>query len=440
MHRLAYQQLLQWKGSKGRKPLILRGARQVGKTTLLKMFAESEYENTLYLNFEDKPALCDLFKEDLDPTRIIKVLSLFFEQPITAGKTLLILDEIQECPEALNSLKYFCEAASEQHICAAGSLLGVKLAHEKGFPVGKVQFADLYPLSFFEFLEAIHQDELKDFLLSIDSIAPLPKPLHEKLTKLFKDYLYIGGMPEAVLSYREDKNFDMVRKIQNNILDGYSADFAKHAPKNEITRITEVWNNLPSQLAKENKKFIYSKIKASARGRDYETAIQWLIDAGLTYKVSNVSTAKLPLSGYVDMGAFKLYTLDVGLLGAMADISPKLVIQEDTLFSHFNGSFIENYAAQSFKPFCKQLHYWTSAGTAELDFLLQHENRILPVEVKSGTSRKKQSLRVFREKYHPELSLVLSPANLILDGKVLNCPLYLTDQLTQSLLAAGLPH
>lgn len=433
MYRTIYQQLVEWKQRNDRKPLILRGARQVGKTTILKSFAEKEYENLVYLNFEADPNLKSLFQEDLMPERILKVLALISDQPIHPATTLIFFDEVQECPEALNSLKYFCEFAPEYHICAAGSLLGVKLANSKGFPVGKVNFLDLYPMSFTEFLCAIDEIKLKTFLEDVQSPSPLPEIIHKKFMAHFKTYTFIGGMPEAVANYAQTEDFSAVREIQNAILDAYDVDFVKHAPKTDIMKISEIWHCIPSQLAKENKKFIYSQIKSGARGRHYESALQWLVDAGLIHKIFNTATPKLPLSGYVDVNAFKLYLLDVGLLAAMAQISPKLLLDGDELFAHYNGSFIENYIATSLKPAFRQLHYWTSGGRAELDFIIEHDDHIVPIEVKSGSSRQKKSLRVYIEKYQPTTAVVISPANLKLDGRILNCPLYYTDFLLNML-------
>lgn len=434
MFRNAYKELLRWKKSGASKPLILRGARQVGKTTLLRSFARQEYAEQCYLNFESTPSLKTLFSENLDPKQIISTLSIMHGKQIIPGETLLIFDEIQDCPEALISLKYFCEQAPEYSICAAGSLLGVMLANTKGFPVGKVEFIDLYPMSFSEYLMAAEENLLVEHISDIETISPLPTMLHEKLMSLFKSYLFTGGMPEVVANYLEQGDFTEVRKKQLAILDAYQTDFAKHAPAANVMRISEVWESLPSQLAKENKRFVYSKIKDSARGREYDAALQWLVDAGLIYKVVNISQPKLPLSGYADINAFKIYALDAGLLGALADIPARAIIESDTLFAHFNGAFIENYVAQALKPTVRQLYYWTSSGKAELDYLLQHDSNIIPIEVKSGTSRQKKSLKAYKDKYAPEQAVVISPANLILHGNVLNCPLYLVDLLADKLL------
>lgn len=427
MYRMLYQELKKWRRSASRKPLILRGARQVGKTTLLKAFGENEHDNLVYLNFELDSSLCSLFKESLRPDRILDVLVLMFDVTIYPERTLIFFDEVQECPEAMNSLKYFCEDAPEYHICAAGSLLGVKLTHEKSFPVGKVNFLDLYPMTFSEFLCAIGEVKLNEFLSHIDVIAPLPDALHKKIMGYFKVYTLVGGMPEAVADYVINQNLSTVKRIQNKILDAYEVEFAKHAPKSDVLRVREIWRCIPSQLAKENKKFIYSHIKSGARGRQFEGALQWLIDAGLIYKVFNIATPKLPLAAYAELNSFKVCVLDVGLLGAMAEISPKLLLEGNEIFAHYNGGFMENYIATALKPSYRQLHYWSSGGRAELDFIIQKDDKVLPIEVKSGTSRQKKSLRVYIDKYQPEYAVVISPQNLKQDGKIKNCPLYYSD-------------
>ena len=429
MKRKILQSLKAWKHQKKRKPLILMGARQVGKTFVLKRFGELDYENTVYLNFEDNPRLCSLFDQSLDPGTIIKTLTIEMNTEISPEKTLLIFDEVQECPNALNSLKYFCENAPEYHLVAAGSLLGVKLSHIKGFPVGKVQFLELYPLTFMEYLEAFSQDRLTTFLAEIHTLEPLPTLLHEKLLKYFKEYLFVGGMPEAVAEYIDSQNLSRVREIQSAILNAYSLDFAKHAPKEQIMKINQVWESVPNQLAKENKKFIYSAIRHGARAKEFEMALQWLVEAGLIHKTSNINAPKIPLDAYSDFSIFKVYLVDVGLIGAMSHLSAKTVIHENDLFQEFKGALVENYVAQTLSANQYRLFYWTSPGKAEVDFVLQENEYIYPLEVKSGTSAKKQSLRVYDDKYGPPLLLRASAMNLSKDGKILNCPLYLLDDL-----------
>ncbi len=429
MKRYIYRQLIQWKNQADRKPLLLMGARQVGKTYVLQKFGEQEFKTTLYINFETTPKLARLFAESIEPEVILSSLSLEMGVDIKPGKTLIIFDEIQECPEALNSLKYFYESISEYHVCAAGSLLGVKLRHVKGFPVGKVNFIHLYPLNFLEFLEAIGQEKLKSYIENIAHISPIPSNLHEMLLKYFKEYLYIGGMPEAVAGYAISNDLNQIRQIQNSILQAYQLDFAKHTPPNQVMKINQVWQSLPSQLAKENKKFIYSVIRKGARAAEFEVALQWLKEAGLIYKVSNISVPKLPLNAYASFDYFKIYMVDVGLLGATANLPAKTILYGNDLFQEFRGSLTENYVAQELVRSEYGLYYWTSENTAELDFVMQHEDKIYPFEIKSGQSDKKKSLRIYDNKYMPDLLIRCSPMNLKKDGKVLNCPLYLLSEL-----------
>ncbi len=429
MKRKILKNLRTWKNQPKRKPLILMGARQVGKTFILKEFGNQEYTNTIYLNFENNPRLCKLFDSSLDPKIILKSLNIETNTEIIEGKTLLIFDEIQECPNALNSLKYFCENAPEQHIVAAGSLLGVKLAHVKGFPVGKVQFLTLYPLGFLEFLEALKETRLKNFIEEQKNIEPLPPNLHEKLLTYFKEYLFVGGMPEAVAEYIDSQNISKVREIQKNILNAYSLDFAKHAPKEQIMKINQVWNSIPNQLSKENKKFIYSAIRQGGRAKEFEVALQWLVEAGLIHKTSLISTPKIPLSAYADINIFKIYLVDIGLLGAMSNLSAKTLLHENELFQEFRGAIVENYIAQELVHSHYSLFYWTSEGKAELDFIIEQDDFIYPLEVKSGNSSKKKSLRVYSDTYHPQMLIRSSPKNLRKDGDILNCPLYLIERL-----------
>lgn len=424
MNRDSYNQLLEWKKSPERKPLILRGARQVGKTYLLKLFGKQEYTTTVYLNFEENPKLNDFFTPSLSPSSILEHLTIHLDQELTPDNTLLIFDEIQESSAALNSLKYFHEKANQFHIIAAGSLLGVKLANQKGFPVGKVNFLDLYPLSFFEFLSALGKDKLRQFLMNQKELNPLPEPIHQDLITLLKKYMFVGGMPEAVAEYIKTENLLSIRQIQKEILNAYLLDFAKHAPPEQIIKITQVWESIPLQLAKENKKFIFSALQKSARGREYETAIQWLADAGLIYKSYHISAPKRPLARYAEKNIFKVFLLDAGLLTAMNNMPVQIVIDHDELFNEFYGAFTENYVAQTLAVQSHSLYYWASEGRAEIDFIIEYDEHIIPVEVKAGTSRKKKSLLVYNEKYHPQLLLRASLLNLRKDGKVGNLPLY----------------
>jgi predicted AAA+ superfamily ATPase len=422
-------QLHEWKTSSRRKPLVLRGARQVGKTYLLKHFAKHEYASMVYLNFEADPLLSQLFAGKLDPTTLIRQISLYFNQPIDATETLLIFDEIQECPEALNSLKYFYEEAPEYHIVAAGSLLGVKLANTKGFPVGKVHFMDVYPLSFFEFLTALNRQDLRAFLESIKTSEKVPVPIHDELLDLLRRYFYLGGMPEVVADYVAHQDYQQARVIQQDILDAYLLDVAKHAKSTDVIKISDIWKKIPSQLAKENKKFIFSAISAGARGREYESALQWLTDAGLIYRSYNITKPSLPLSSYCENQAFKVFLLDVGLLGAMTGITADLLIRGHELFTEFKGSFTENFVAQTLmtqQP--HNLYYWTSSGTAEVDFITSYQNEVFPLEVKAGGSTKHKSLRVYADKYAPKAITRANLLNLECAENFYNIPLYLVGR------------
>jgi len=429
MKRDIYKFLKEWKQSERRKPLVLNGARQVGKTYSLKHFGKTFYKNVAYLNFEKDEKLSQYFEDTLNPKQLIKILSIYTEVEIEPHHTLLVLDEIQECPKALNSLKYFCEEANEYHVAAAGSLLGVKTAREKGFPVGKVNFLHMYPLTFFEFLSALDQEKTRLFLEEYHNYEPIPNPMHEKLIQLLKMYFFVGGMPEAVAEYAKAEIVNVVREIQLEILHAYEKDFAKHAPPHEVMKITTVWKQIHRQLAKENKKFIFAAIRKSARGRDYEEAIQWLSDAGLIHKSYLVESPKFPLSAYADNNVFKIFLADVGLLGAQSNLSPQVIIDGNLLFTEFKGALTENYVAQELTATKhKELYYWTSEGTAEVDFLIEEEHEIYPVEVKAGTSQKKKSLLVYSQKYTPSRLIRATAMNLKHDGAIYNYPLYLISR------------
>lgn len=423
-----YQKLLRWKQSDLRKPLVLRGARQVGKTYILTEFAKQEYQDYIYINFDEEPYFVSFFNENLDPDRIIRELNIYFKKTIQPGSTLIVFDEIQECPLALASLKYFCEKRNEYHIATAGSLLGVKLT--QGFPVGKVNFLDLAPLNFFEFLHAINESQLVTMLEEIIRPKAITDIFHNKLISYLKYYFIIGGMPEAVATYLKNENLHEVRTVQKEILDAYLLDFARHAPKDEIMKIMTVWESVPNQLAKENKKFIFSAIRKSARAREFETAIQWLKNAGLIIKAKAISTPKLPLDAYSNKQAFKIYLLDIGLLGAMSKLDPRIILQGEELFQEFKGSLTENFVATELhdKHF-EELYYWASEGIAEVDFILASEQKIFPFEVKAGISKMKKSLLVYGQKFSDEefSPVVLSRAtlrNFAFDGKIINYPLY----------------
>jgi len=433
MKRQLMHRLKGWKWAQDRKPLLLMGARQVGKTTLLQKFGEQEYQNVVCVNFDDRPDLKRLFETNLSPSRILKDISLEFDVEITPEKTLLIFDEIQECPNALNSLKYFNEGANEYHVCGAGSLLGVKLAHTKGFPVGKVHFETLYPLNFIEFLDAMGEIRLTDYLRTLTLKEDISEPIHEKLLQHLKRYLFVGGMPEAVMKYKKTENFAKTREIHRDIIRAYDLDFTKHAPHLLIMRITECFHSITSQLAKENKRFIYSIVRQGARARNYEDAIQWLVEAGLIYKIYNTNTPKLPLNAYENRNIFKVYLVDVGLLNTMADLPSKIILRGNDLFQEFRGSLMENFVTQELAQQHERLHYWTSKGRSELDFIFRHEEFIYPLEIKSGYTGQKKSLLIYRDKYKPKLVLRASPQNLDKQDGFINVPLYLVGQLLRLL-------
>ncbi|PHQ81293.1 MAG: ATPase [Coxiella sp. (in: Bacteria)] len=435
MKRDLYQNLINWKDDPYRKPLILKGARQVGKTYLLQQFAKQEYQKHVYLNFDLEPKLNDFFKDDLKPERLLRELSARAGTKIDTD-TLLIFDEIQECPLALNSLKYFQEMAPDIPLIAAGSLLGVKLTSPHSFPVGKVDFLELKPLSFLEFLTALNQDMLREFLNEHIPTNAISTPLHEQLIDYLKQYFIVGGMPEAVLNYVRDNDFNSVRKVQKNILEGYVSDFVKHAEPTDVMKIISVWNAIPSQLAKENKKFKFSTISGNARSREYEASLQWLESAGMVYLSCRTATIKTPLDGYIEHNAFKIYMLDIGLLGCQSQLPIESVLQGDQLFIEFKGALTENYVAQELiAQGIDKLYYWFNENRAEVDFIVQHNLQYLPLEVKSGTNIKSKSLTLYTDKYKPSLVLRTSLLNFKRDGALLNIPLYALANLKNYLVS-----
>lgn len=430
MKRDIERALLEWKHSDRRKPLILRGARQVGKTFCLQAFGRQHYTNVAYLNFEEMKSAAQLFHADLNPERIITEIGLLLDMPIVAGETLIFMDEIQASPEALNSLKYFAEKSNEHHIVTAGSLLGVKLQGSRSFPVGKVNFLDLYPMSFCEFLEALGKAPLRQYIDEVEELAPISAPIHEQLNSLLKTYTFTGGMPEVVQHYSKKLDLRAVRAIQSEILDAYLLDFSKHAKPSEVIKITTIWQQIQSQLGKENKKFIFSAIRKSARGREYEDAIQWLLDAGLIYKALHISAPKLPIDAYTKSTTFKIYLLDVGLLGAMGELPASTLVEGDRLFTEFKGALIENLVAMMLACESKnKLYYWSSGNQAEVDFVVPHGLNFYPLEVKAGISSKKKSLLVYGEKYDVPHLTRTTLMNLRKNGKITNIPLYLLHRL-----------
>ncbi len=408
---------------------MLQGARQVGKTYLLKTFGGSEYKNLIYINFEEDSRASSLFEGPLKASRLIANLRIYSEQDIQSEDTLIFLDEIQACPNALTSLKYFCEQARDFHIVSAGSLLGVKLQGAKSFPVGKVNFMNLYPMSFFEFLDAVERPGLRQLLESQDGNMPIENAFHLELLELLKRYLLVGGMPEAVSAYREADDVREARQVQREIIKAFALDFSKHAPASEVMKLSAIWESIPSQLAKENKKFVFSAIRKSARAREYESAIQWLDDAGLVIRAQRISTPKFPLAGYCDHSAYKLFMLDVGLLTAMSEVPARNIFEPDKLFVEFRGSLAENFVAQEIRASHNSaLYYWASEGKAEVDFVIPFEGKIYPLEVKAGSSRKKKSLLVYADKFSPPILSRASSRNLRHDGNLLNYPLYLVSR------------
>jgi len=426
MKRDIYKKMLEWKSSKRRKPLLLRGARQVGKTYTLQQFGDKEYDNVAYFNFEENPALDDFFQQKLDPRAIIANLSLYIDREIKPGSDLIIFDEIQEANHALNSLKYFSEKAGEYHIATAGSLIGIKLSRPRSFPVGKVNFLNMYPLTFLEYLDAVRKSGLRQLIETKEDLTSFPQAFHNELIEWLRKYFFVGGMPEPVKYFAETGNLTEVRKIQKEIIDSYLLDFSKHAITSDIPKLGLIWNSIPANLAKENKKFVFSAIRKSARAREYENALQWLEDAGIIYKSYHVSTAKYPLKGYMSRSSFKVFVLDVGILGAMANLSPKALLDNNSLFSEYKGAFVENYVAQQLRS-DKQidLYYWTSKGKkAELDFLCEFDSRIHPLEAKAGINPKSKSLNSFDLQFNPTVLSRTTLLNMRRDGKIRNYPLY----------------
>jgi predicted AAA+ superfamily ATPase len=424
MYRDRIKQLIDWKLDKNRKPLIIRGARQVGKTWLMKEFAQSEYENFIYINFEYDEVMKNLFDEGLQPERILFRLQTFSGIEAKPEKTLIIFDEIQEAPKGLTSLKYFCENAPEYHIIVAGSLLGLTLHQHISFPVGKVQFLDLYPMNFYEFLCAIDKKRFADLMQTRDfSTITSFKTMY---IEWLRQYYFVGGMPEAVACFAETQDLRKVREIQMNILRQYESDFSKHAPNDIVPRIHLLWNAILPQLAKENKKFIYAKIKQGARAREFELAMAWLLDCGLINQVYRVTKPDLPLKAYVDFSAFKLFMVDVGLMVAMAGLDVKVLLEGSRIFEEFKGALTEQFVFQQLVQNAHLgIHYWSSERSdSEIDLLLQVENQIIPVEVKAGENLQAKSLKLFCEKYKSQTAIRTSLSDYRKESWMTNVPLY----------------
>ena len=429
MYRIAIEKLYKWKNSKRRKPLIIEGARQVGKTWLMKEFGKQAYADTVYINFDSNSRMADLFSADLDTDRLIMGLELYAGRKINPENTLLIFDEVQEVPRALASLKYFYENAPQYHIVCAGSLLGIALHQGTSFPVGKVDFLKLYPLSFSEFLMATGNERFAELLKNQD--YEMITSFKQTYIDALKHYYFVGGMPEAVQSFAESKDFNEVRAIQKRILAAYEQDFSKHAPNEIVPKIRMLWNSIPSQLARENKKFIYGLVREGGRAREYETAIMWLSDCGLVHKVSRVNAAGIPLKAYEDLKAFKLFIVDVGLLGCMTGLRQRTLLDGDDLFVEFKGALTEQYVCQQLKTIedLGVYYYTNDRGSCEIDFVVDTGEQIVPIEVKAETNLRAKSLKTYRERFEPELSVRTSMADYKKEDWLLNLPLYAIENI-----------
>lgn len=429
MHRDAIEKLYRWKESKHRKPLIIEGARQVGKTWLMKEFGRQAYADTVYINFDSNSAMAQLFAADLNTDRLIEGFELYVGKKINADSTLLLFDEVQEVPRALSSLKYFYENAPQYHIICAGSLLGIALHEGTSYPVGKVDFLSLYPLSFREFLMAVAGERFAVLLERQE--WQMVTAFKQTYMDALKQYYFIGGMPEAVQSFAEEKDFNAVREIQKRILAAYEQDFSKHAPIEIVPKIRMVWNSIPSQLAKENKKFVYGLVREGGRAKEYETAIMWLCDCGLVHRVGRVNAPGIPLKAYEDLKAFKLFLVDVGLLGCMTGLHQRIILEGSGLFTEFKGALTEQYVCQQMKTIDDLgIYYYTNdRGSCEIDFIVDTGEQIIPVEVKAEENLKAKSLKTYREKFGPELSIRTSMADYREQEGFVNLPLYAVGEM-----------
>lgn len=429
MQRFILEDLVKWKNSKYRKPLILKGVRQVGKTWILKEFGKLYYENTAYFNFDENIEYREFFEKTKDTKRILQNLMLISGEKIEPEKTLIIFDEVQNSPDVINSLKYFCENTPEYHIVCAGSLLGITLAKPSSFPVGKVDFLNIYPMTFSEFLIANGDENLKNYLDSVEDIEKIPEAFYNPLYEKLKMYYITGGMPESVYMWTQERDTELMVKSLNNIIEAYERDFAKHPNIKEFPKISMIWKSIPSQLSRENKKFIYKVVKEGARAREYEDALQWLVDANLVSKIYRSSAPRIPLAAYDDLSAFKIYLVDVGLLNRLSLLSPSAFGEGNRLFTEFKGALTENYILQSLIPQFEVIPRYWSDNVYEVDFIIQNENDVIPVEVKAEKNTKGRSLFKFKEKYSDDVKLRVrfSFDNLTLDGDLLNIPLFMAD-------------
>ena len=424
MERLLMQQLLKWKNKKKRKPLVIHGARQVGKTWLMREFGRRYYENCIYINFDNNERMKYTFEQDYDIKRIISALKIESGTQINPENTLLIFDEIQEVPKAMSALKYFYENAPEYAIVAAGSILGMALHEGTSFPVGKVEFLNLHPLNYREFLMAAGEEMLAELLMSQD--YTMIHNFSSKYADYLRKYYYIGGMPEAIQTYLDTDDFHEVRAIQKELLLYYENDFSKHAPIEQLPRIQMVWNSIPAQLAKENRKFIYGTVREGARAKDFELAIQWLSDYGLIHKSYRVSKPEMPLISYMDQSAFKMFMVDVGLLSAKVDLSAKTLLEGNKIFEEFKGALTEQYVAQELSTAGINLYYYSNSNsTSEIDFVVQWDELVIPVEVKAEENLRAQSLRAFCKKYEPETAIRTSMSDYREESWMKNVPLYM---------------
>lgn len=428
MYRKVMEKLLEWKADTDRKPLILRGARQVGKTYIIKQFGKENYDGVAYFNFDHDTQLYNIFDNTKDPVRILEQLSFVYGRAIIPGKTLIVFDEIQECPNALNALKYFEEEAKEYHIISAGSLLGIRLSHTS-FPVGKVEFLDMYPMTFTEFLKADGCINLVDYMNSVETMENIPTIFFDLLSEKLKAYFIIGGMPEVVASWVKYKDMEKVNKIQDSILKSYESDFSKHTTNIEANRISVIWNSIPSQISKENKKFLYQVAKEGARAREYEWAVNWLKDANVVNKIYNVTKPSMPLISYNDLSAFKMYLIDVGLLRKKTDLDSKVIVEGNKLFQEFKGALTENYVLQTLVATGINPYYYAFDNRYEIDFIIQYQNEIIPIEVKSGETVNNTSLKVYNDINKPNTRIRFSMKNLNKDNNLINIPLFMVEYL-----------
>lgn len=429
MQRYALKHLIDWKNKKNHKPLVIQGARQVGKTWLMQEFGKKYYEQVAYINFDVDVKSREIFDVDYDTERLIMDIGLATKTKINAENTLIIFDEIQECPRALTSLKYFRENAPQYDIIVAGSLLGVACHEGTGFPVGKVSFMNLFPLSFEEFLLAMGEERFVELLNKKD--FKTIKLFNNKYEKLLKQYCYVGGMPEIVQDFVENKDFESVRNLQKEILSAYEEDFTKHIPTNTVAKIRLLWKSIPAQLSKENKKFIYGAAKEGARARDFEAALSWLINSGLVYRVNKITKPDLPITAYEDFNSFKLFVLDVGLLGAMTDLQADTIIDGNRIFEEFKGAITEQYVLQQFKTI-KDLpvFYWSNeTSRAEIDFVIQIKSDVVPVEVKAERNLQAKSLKVYMEKFKPNYAIRTSMADYKKTDNLIDLPLYVIEKI-----------